>query len=151
MRSSSRNKQGKLTRASRLNVRDWIDVAIAVKELAIARATLSLIDVEELLTETHSNASPARSRRLIKRVGMAIGRAHHRVPWRADCLVQALAAQRWLARHNLPTSISLGVKRAGEGSIDAHAWLTCGELVVTGGDVAPYRRLEPASPPGPQD
>ena len=147
MTSSSRNKAreitGALGRARQLGLRDWMDMGVAVKELAIARAKLPRVNVEQLMNEPKHDIDAASAAGLIERVSAAIGRAHHRVPWRADCVVQALAARRWLRRHGVPSSISIGVKDVGKNRFDAHAWLTCGDRVVTGGDIAPYAPLQP--------
>jgi hypothetical protein len=121
------------------------DVTVAAKELAIARFNLRRTDVSRLLDETAPSAGPCPAE-LVERVRLAIPRASRRVPWRSDCLVQALAARRWLERHHVATRLFIGVRDPGRAKIDAHAWLTCGELTVTGGDVAPYARLEKSSP-----
>ena len=63
-----------------------------------------------------------------------------RVPWRADCLVQAMAAQRWLMRKGLPSEIVVGAAKHPDGRFEAHAWLLRGEAVLLGGDI---ERFEP--------
>ena len=62
--------------------------------------------------------------------------AGKRVPWRADCVVQALAAKFWLERAGVATEFRLGVQRAGgdsEGGLLAHAWLEAEGRPVSGG------------------
>ncbi len=71
-------------------------------------------------------------------MAFAIPRVAARLPWRADCMVQALAAQRWLAAHDIASSVRLGVRPRDDDEFEAHAWLTVGEAVVTGGDISPY-------------
>ena len=68
-----------------------------------------------------------------------VPRVAARLPWRADCLVQALAAQRWLRGAGIMTNIHVGVPNQRPATFEAHAWLTAGELVVTGGDIAKYQ------------
>jgi len=75
---------------------------------------------------------------LVERVAFVIPRVAARLPWRADCLVQALAARRWLARHGVTTTLTLGVPRDKPADFEAHAWLTAGDRIVTGGDVSGY-------------
>lgn len=75
---------------------------------------------------------------LIKRVAYVIPRLAARVPWRADCLVQAMAAERWLAREGIATRLTLGVPKDKKPDFEAHAWLTVGDVVVTGGDISGY-------------
>ena len=73
-----------------------------------------------------------------------------RVPWRADCLVQALAGQRMLLRRGIASRIVVGTARHPDGRFESHAWLVCGESVVLGGDVARFDPLlgAPTKPPG---
>jgi len=136
-----------LRHAVRLNSRTLADLAWAIVELAVARVGL---------TSKRASAGPAANdatgaidnldaadHLLVERVAFAIPRAAARVPWRSDCLVQALAAERWLRRSGVPSTIHFGVPKDQGGMFEAHAWLTVGERVVTGGDIAghsPFRR-----------
>jgi len=47
-----------------------------------------------------------------------------RVPWRAKCLEQALAAKMMLRRRKIANELYLGVKQE-ENKMLAHAWLQC--------------------------
>jgi len=44
----------------------------------------------------------------------------------------AAAARMLLKRFGYASTIHFGVERAGEDVLNGHAWLTCGETVVTG-------------------
>lgn len=122
------------------------DVARAAAELLVARVCLRKWDTPRLLALRTEGAS-ARSSPLVDRVAFVIPRVAARLPWRADCLVQALAARRWLGAHGIATSLVLGVRKDGE-ALAAHAWLKVGERTVTGGDVSDYRAVDPGAPPG---
>lgn len=75
-----------------------------------------------------------------------------RVPWRSDCLVQALAGQRWLARHGIPSEIVIGTSKSPGGLFEAHAWLRQGDRIVLGGDIARFHPLlEPRAVMSDQD
>lgn len=63
------------------------------------------------------------------------------LPWRADCLVQAIAAQHWLASHGLASQIVIGADKTIEAGFEAHAWLRRGEQIITGGVVSRYTTL----------
>ena len=132
-----------LEKAAGLDGRTLRDCARAAAELAIARICVSVEPVAHLLAPVpQANAAdPPNSaqRELLDRVAFAIPRVAARVPWRATCLVQALAAKRWLHRRGIPTELILGAKEAGEDRIDAHAWLKVGERILVGGDVSAYR------------
>lgn len=54
-------------------------------------------------------------------------------PWKSMCFVQALTAQRILCRAGLPTTVYMGVRKDVNGAMEAHAWLRCGNVYVTGG------------------
>jgi hypothetical protein len=75
---------------------------------------------------------------LIERVAFVIPRVAARLPWRADCLVQALAAEHWLKRAGILTTLTLGVPKDKSTTFEAHAWLSAGDRIVTGGDISGY-------------
>jgi hypothetical protein len=66
------------------------------------------------------------------------------VPWKGTCLVQALAAQRWLARLGISSEIVLGARKTGGSGLDAHAWLVAGGRTIVGGDVEGYEPFRPS-------
>lgn len=125
----------------RTTISDLIHASI---ELALARLRLgsrhagALIAAPPLVT-TEVGATEAA---LVSRVAYAIPRVAARVPWRADCLVQALAARRWLGRYGVETRLTLGVPRNKPTDFEAHAWLTAGNHIVTGGDISGYVPLD---------
>jgi hypothetical protein len=150
MRSSSRIEGGApspLSRALGLAPRDWIDLAVAATELALARARLAMSGSSALLQRAAAAGSPTREEdERVERVRLAIARVSHRLPWRADCLVQAVAAQHWLRRLGVETSLHIGIPGERRDRFEAHAWLMHGDEVVTGGDVRDYLPLlDPAS------
>jgi hypothetical protein len=123
--------------------RVWADLARATGELALARfivatvrpARLGLLDCGDGADE--ATLTPDQFRH-VDRVAYAINVMSLRVPWRSDCLIRAVAARRWLAAGGVASRISLGARHDEAGAFMAHAWLTVGERVVTGGDVSPY-------------
>ena len=133
-----------LQRAGGLDVRTWLDLFHATVELAIARVRLRSRHVRDLLGSSETAYRPSsqileRSLvELVERVAFAIPRAGRRLPWRADCLVQALAAQRWLERQGIYTQLIVGVPKPIPSDFEAHAWLKVGGRVVTGGDISGY-------------
>lgn len=145
MRSSSRIEYARpsaLAKVLMLGPRDWLDLAVATAELAFARIRVATSDHSALICCTAPAKSPAcKSDKRIERVRLAIARASHRLPWRTDCLVQALAAQRWLRRLGLEASLHIGVPEKARDSFEAHAWLMHGHEVVTGGDVGNHVEL----------
>lgn len=108
-------------------------VAIARSRLALR--TLEVADIAERNRHAAaSHASPDRARLLAGRAAKIIPWLAARVPWRSDCLVQALAAQDWLAASGVPSRIEIGIDRKGDG-IEPHAWLSTGDIIVVGGRI----------------
>ena len=57
------------------------------------------------------------------------------IGWKDSCLIRALTAKKLLNRMGERCTLYMGVrKREGEG-LSAHAWLRCGKLTVTGGEI----------------
>jgi hypothetical protein len=89
---------------------------------------------------------------IVERVAFAIPAIALRVPWRSDCMVQAMAAQNWLARYKIPSTMTIGVRKdvpsalgpsgLGPSGFGAHAWLAVGDFLVTGGDISGYVAIE---------
>lgn len=128
------------SRLRRLASRDGARAVEAVAYLALARAAVVALPFPVLArrlgvrwAETPAVASddPASYR-----VGWAVAAAARRVPWRSECLEQAVAAKVMLRRRGIDSTLYLGVARD---PFEAHAWLRVGTLHVTGGqDVARY-------------
>ena len=69
--------------------------------------------------------------------------AARRGPVTFTCLMQAVAAQRMLRRRNIPATVYVAMlagRQAGVNPLLAHAWVRCGDRVVTGQcDESQYR------------
>lgn len=135
-----------LSKALRLGPRGWCDLARATLELAVASRQLVAHSASDLISRAREVRPAAASvplsphqRQMIARVALAIPRMGGRVPWRADCLVQALAARHWLARYGIASALCIGIRN--EAEFEAHAWLKVGQDVVTGGDISSFAPL----------
>jgi hypothetical protein len=138
-------------RAASLSATDWLYFAIAVKELLIARTRYGTQPVGKILRQLQHERSQsddsARGDVDLARISWAIGAAAARVPWRSDCLPQSMAADRWLRRYGLQPRLFVGIAKAADGQLEAHAWLVCREMTVTGGSGREFATLiEPVSP-----
>lgn len=69
-------------------------------------------------------------------VGWIVERMADHTPWESVCLPRAMAAQRMLRRRGIPSTLYLGLKPDAEQGLDpsAHAWLRCGDMILTGAD-----------------
>jgi hypothetical protein len=74
-------------------------------------------------------------------IGWAVRATAPQAPWQSLCLAQALAAAAMLRRRRLSGSLYLGVAKDADGKVQAHAWLRCGDDILTGG--RSYKRFIP--------
>jgi hypothetical protein len=67
-------------------------------------------------------------------IGQAVCAAANYTPWKSVCLPQAVAAQWMLKRRHISGTLYLGVAKneAKPMKLAAHAWLRCGNLILTG-------------------
>ena len=106
---------------------------LAVYWLGVARLWLSFVPFPRLAERLGSaNQSGEANADVLQRVSRAISSAAANVPWRADCFPQAIATHKLLKRCKLSSSIHLGVDLSGDAELLAHAWVTCGGIVVIG-------------------
>jgi len=83
--------------------------------------------------------TPMEQERVVLHVRAALGAIRRRIPWTATCLVRAVAVHHVLVRRKVASSLVLSVTPASGKTVDAHAWLEAGGLVVTGqGEKARY-------------
>ena len=57
-----------------------------------------------------------------------------RLKWKDSCLIRALTAKKLLNGMGYPCTLYMGVRKLEGKSMEAHAWLRCGKLIVTGGE-----------------
>ena len=53
-------------------------------------------------------------------------------PWESKCLIRAMLVQHFLKHKKIATTIYLGVNKDDLNNMKAHAWIRCGEMIVTG-------------------
>lgn len=109
---------------------------LGVMRVAVLRAPFRRIIRWFHLAPAESRVTPSPADlALAEHIGQAVrfGAAH--TPWQSACLVQSLAAMAMLRRRGITGTLYLGVARNVDGApmpIDAHAWLCCGSMTVTG-------------------
>lgn len=71
---------------------------------------------------------------LAREVEWLIGSLSRRLPFQVTCLMQAAAARSLLTRRGVPCTVYIGVapRRDDGRNVNAHAWLQCGERIITG-------------------
>jgi hypothetical protein len=65
-------------------------------------------------------------------ISWAVTTASRHLPWDCKCLVQAVAGKAMLSVRGVPSNLCLGLAKTGEAQLQAHAWLRCGERILTG-------------------
>jgi len=130
----------------------------AMLELARARLRLRSLSPRDILAlNDHGQAyigqgdgirSNIKSSASAARIARVIPAVAQRVPWRADCLVQALAGQRWLNARGTHAHIMIGVDRPGADAFEAHAWLEVDGQVLLGGNISRYATVLRSTPNG---
>ena len=143
-----------LKERSALSIRDCAWLAIyslrAFCELARARWRLRKIGPREIQNGNWDAGQAASVQSApcdkdlklsIEHISFVVPRIAAYLPWRADCLVQAIAAQNWLLSENISSEIIVGVRNSQHDGFNAHAWLRCGNAVIIGGDVSGYETL----------
>ena len=68
----------------------------------------------------------------VKRVEKTMRRVQKYLPFKIKCFSAALTAKTLLKRNNIKSTIYLGVKKSNNEKMIAHAWLRCGNIIVTG-------------------
>ena len=66
-------------------------------------------------------------------IGRSVRMAATVAPWQANCQAQAIAARCLLGLFGVPYAVFYGVANAPEQAMQAHAWVCCGPVPVTGG------------------
>ncbi|NKB87613.1 MAG: lasso peptide biosynthesis B2 protein [Acidobacteria bacterium] len=68
-----------------------------------------------------------------REIAWAVNAAATHTWWTSNCLPRAMTAQRMLARRGLPSTVYLGAAKEDPETMIAHAWLRCGDAMLTGG------------------
>ena len=129
------NWKGNLEKFGELSGADRWLFALAAFWLLIARVRLAAVPFRKLserLSGEQQEESQMPDPELLQRIGRAVAVAANHVPWRSDCFPQTIAGRSLLKRYGIASTIHFGVERIGEEGLAGHAWLTCGETVVTG-------------------
>ncbi|HBM16130.1 MAG TPA: lasso peptide biosynthesis B2 protein [Lentisphaeria bacterium] len=109
----------------------------AVVFLFIARMTILFLPysvLKKLLGKhKHRNIVEPLDIRTIRKVANIIKIASDRLPWKCNCLPQAIAARHMLKKRNISSTLYLGMSKDKEKKIIAHAWLKAGNIPITGG------------------
>lgn len=106
-------------------------LAEALVHLLCARVGLKLLPFATLRQRLLRPAKPHGES--VAQVAWAVNAVGKRLAG-TTCLVEALAADSMLRRHGHHPTLNLGIHSDGsvQSRLDAHAWVECGDMVVTG-------------------
>lgn len=151
----------------KLRARSWRERALlleALLSIGLARVAIRALPFRRVAAMFHleqgesTGSLPLELVDRAARVGWAVRTASIRVPRQSTCLTQGLAGMAMLRRRDIPGTLTLGVAKGRTQSepIEAHAWLRCGDTILTGGSghvtftvissfrMAPTARARPA-------
>jgi hypothetical protein len=77
----------------------------------------------------------------IEEVKKAVLRVAKYTPWESKCLVQSITVQYLLKKRDISSTIYLGVNKEKGNKMLAHAWIRCGEITVTGGEISNHFKV----------
>ena len=114
-------------------------LGLAYLYLGLARLAINLLPFKGLVKrlgtpelETPAQIAPEQALQA-RRVAWAVNRASRYTPWKSNCFPQAIAAKILLRQRGIPSTLYLGAAFKARSELEAHAWLRCGPIYVTGG------------------
>jgi Transglutaminase-like superfamily len=105
-----------------------IQAMLATSVIRLSLPWLSLRSVQRLSAALIWGSTGLTSKHIV----WSVLSAAHLIP-QSTCLVQALAAQALLTRHGYRPRLTIGVTKPTCESFEAHAWITCNDEVLIGG------------------
>ena len=132
---AGRTRMGRLSKLFALSWQQRFVLVEALLWLAVTGAAIHTQPFQRLVNllklkagETAAAGCPP----VAEPVGWAIRVISLRTPWLSTCLAQAMAGYIMLRRRQIPATVYLGVAMSPTESLQAHAWLRCGEKILTG-------------------
>ena len=137
-----------------LSFRDRLLLLEAALWLALARFAIAVLPfrhVGNLAAWPIRSQEPMQQTRTaaVKRIRWAIIACARRVPWRAMCFEQGLAAQFMLRRRGVPSVLYYGAAPDDQDGLSAHVWVRDGDVDIVGGEIASQFAVLATFPPQP--
>jgi len=107
----------------------WL-LASAIVSVVKARIVVTFVPVRKILRPVmlRTDATPPDS----EKISWAVETAGRIVPTGKNCLVRAIAGREMLARRGVSSRIRLGIAKNSPDILSGHAWLECGDKIITG-------------------
>lgn len=127
----------KIYKAKYLTLRDWggifaASVALLRARIQFARLPIKVIFGKLGFAPQGSDLLTEDQQIIAVRISKSVRLAAANLPWRTDCIIQAMAAQHLLKRHEIKSSGFVGINRSNDNLATAHMWLKTGDIFITG-------------------
>jgi len=129
-----------LAKLARRSPSDLFLAAEALTLLVLFRIALAFIPVRKIiptLTRNRPLADPHPDDIRTRRVRWAVDAVARHSPLTFVCFPQTLAGYAMLRLRNIPATMVYGIARSPSGELMTHTWLTVGDWIMLGADVAP--------------
>jgi hypothetical protein len=124
-------------------------LASAAVSIIKARLTVTFVPVRKILAPITPRTDLPLPDSEASRISWAVETAARNVPSGENCLVRAIAGRAMLARRGVSSRIRLGVAKNLSDALLAHAWLECGDRIITGeGEHLNYAAMPLGAEPG---
>lgn len=109
----------------------WLLVCAAFAIIK-ARLTVTFVPLRQILKPLALQTAALSPSVDAARIGWAVETVSRIVPTGKNCLVRAMAARTILARYGFRGEIRLGIRKNSSDVLNGHAWLECGDQIITG-------------------
>jgi hypothetical protein len=107
-------------------------LASAMISIVKARIAVTFVPVREILRPLAPRIEPVFPDTDTAKVGWAVETAGRIVPTGKNCLVKAIAGRAMLARRGVISQLRIGIAKDSPDILHGHAWLECGDRIITG-------------------
>jgi hypothetical protein len=140
------NRLQKFNQLSRPEKLLFLQTILVLTSVTLGLRALPWLKLQGLLLKLanwHAR-SAVRRRVSLRSISRSIRAASHYIP-KATCLPQALTAQHLLIWNSYPADFQIGVAKAANGKLEAHAWVTSKDQMVVGNvrDSGRFMQLSP--------
>jgi transglutaminase superfamily protein len=104
----------------------------AIVAIVEARMTVTFVSVRKILDPVAPRIDAKFTDADTSRISWAVETAGRVVPSGKNCLVRAIAGRDMLARRGIGSQIRLGIAKNSADVLSGHAWLECGDRIITG-------------------
>ena len=140
--SSKLSNAGSLRRLGRISRAQRGLLLRAVATLAVASAAIAMLPFKRAVGFGLVSLGSRSGGLTVKDCVWAVEAAARRVPWRAMCFEQGLAAQRILRKSGIDAVLHYGARHSPfSNKLEAHVWVSVGGETVLGGEEAGFNEI----------